>query len=154
LGRRISSIRRYQILLGEILSTLFPSAIAWVDFMFIWVFMLTMIYNAQIHEPIQTVIAGLGTLITKKVAKKIFSLLALGFLFPLFIDTIKFTKKNIIEMVASILTVGTIGILLPTVSCMLMRDNCIGIVIALLPILVLEIVYIILVGEQENEEEA
>jgi len=62
LGRRISSIRRYQILLGKILAALFPSAIAWVDFMFIWVFMLTMIYNAQIHEPIQTVIAGLGTL--------------------------------------------------------------------------------------------
>ena len=62
LGRRISSIRRYQILLGEILSALFPSAIAWVDFMFIWVFLLTTIYNAQIHKPIQTVIAGLGTL--------------------------------------------------------------------------------------------
>ena len=62
LGRRISSIRRYQILLGEILSALFPSAIAWVNFMSMWIFMSVMIYNAQIHKPIQTVIAGLGTL--------------------------------------------------------------------------------------------
>jgi len=150
LGRRISSIRRYQILLGEILSTCADTRAnsncdSW--------FRYTLLFKRMGQENQQKWL-GLSRGITKKVAKKIFSLLALGFLFPLFIDTIKFTKKNIIEMVASILTVGTIGILLPTVSCMLMRDNCIGIVIALLPILVLEIVYIILVGEQENEEEA
>lgn len=89
----------------------------------------------------------MGRGVAKKVAKKILSLLALGILLPNFIDTIKFTKKNIIEIVVSILTVGTIGILLPAVLGILMRDNCIGIVIMLLPILVFDTIYILLVGE-------
>lgn len=88
----------------------------------------------------------------RDVAEKILSLLALGILLPHFIDTIKFTKRNTIEIVASILTVGAICILLPAVLGMLMRDNYMGIVIMLLPILSLNIIYILLVGERKNEK--
>ena len=54
--------KHYYETFGRIFDTLFPSALSWVNFMFMWVFMAVMVYGAKIHEPLQTLISGLATL--------------------------------------------------------------------------------------------
>jgi len=54
--------KHYYEIFGRIFNTLFPSALSWVNFMFMWMFMFAMWVGMQEHNPIKALISALGTI--------------------------------------------------------------------------------------------